>query len=67
MAAAILQKELGITSIPHFTCRDRSLLGTQADLLGANALGIRCLLPTTGDGPQTNKLIEFARGLLREQ
>ncbi|WP_066637872.1 methylenetetrahydrofolate reductase [Desulfolucanica intricata] len=52
MAAAILQKELGIPTIPHFTCRDRSLLGTQADLLGAHALGIRYLLPTTGDGPQ---------------
>ncbi|MFZ3101581.1 MAG: methylenetetrahydrofolate reductase [Desulfitobacteriaceae bacterium] len=52
MAAAIIQKELGIDTIPHFTCRDRSLLGTQADLLGASALGIKCILPTTGDGPQ---------------
>lgn len=52
MAAAILQKELGITAIPHFTCRDRSLLGTQADLLGAHALGVRHFLVTTGDGPQ---------------
>lgn len=52
MAASIIQKELGIETIPHFTCRDRSLLGTQADLLGAYALGIRGILPTTGDGPQ---------------
>lgn len=52
MAGAVLQRVLGVTAIPHFTCRDRSLLGTQADLLGAHALGIRCLLPTTGDGPQ---------------
>ena len=52
MAAAILQRELKIATIPHFTCRDRSLLGTQADLLGAHALGIRAVLPTTGDGPQ---------------
>lgn len=51
MAGAIIQRELGITAIPHFTCRDRSLLGTQADLLGAHALGIRHLLVTTGDGP----------------
>ena len=48
----IVQTELGIETIPHFTCRDRSLLGTQADLLGAHALGIRFILPTTGDGPQ---------------
>lgn len=75
MAAAILQKELGITAIPHFTCRDRSLLGTQADLLGASAMGIRYFLVTTGDGPQhgpyqssavydynTLKLIEIIKG-----
>lgn len=49
--AHIVQSELGIDTIPHFTCRDRSLLGTQADLLGADALGIRFLLPTTGDPP----------------
>lgn len=49
--AHIVQNELGIDTIPHFTCRDRSLLGTQADLLGAHALGIRFLLPTTGDPP----------------
>lgn len=52
MAASILKRELGIEAIPHFTCRDRSLLGTQADLLGAHALGIRGILATTGDVPQ---------------
>lgn len=48
----LLQKELSIDAIPHFTCRDRSLLGTQADLLGAHALGIRNILVTTGDPPK---------------
>jgi methylenetetrahydrofolate reductase (NADPH) len=52
MAAAIIKQVAGVETIPHFTCRDRSLLGTQADLLGAHALGIRYMLPTTGDGPQ---------------
>ncbi len=52
MAAAVINRVTGMETIPHFTCRDRSLLGTQADLLGAHALGIRYLLPTTGDGPQ---------------
>ncbi|ODA41355.1 methylenetetrahydrofolate reductase [Desulfosporosinus sp. BG] len=51
MAASILKQQLGIETIPHFTCRDRSLLGTQADLLGAHALGIRSILATTGDAP----------------
>jgi methylenetetrahydrofolate reductase (NADPH) len=49
---SIIQRELSIDAIPHFTCRDRSLLGTQADLLGAHALGIRYLLVTTGDPPK---------------
>lgn len=48
----LIQKELSIEAIPHFTCRDRSLLGTQADLLGAHALGIRHMLLTTGDPPK---------------
>lgn len=52
MAAAVINRATGMETIPHFTCRDRSLLGTQADLLGAHALGIRYILPTTGDGPQ---------------
>jgi homocysteine S-methyltransferase len=48
----LIQNQLKIDTIPHFTCRDRSLLGTQADLLGAHALGIRYLLVTTGDPPK---------------
>ncbi len=50
--ASLIEKELNVTSIPHFTCRDRSLLGTQADLLGAHAMGIRHILVTTGDPPK---------------
>ncbi len=50
--ASLIQNKLGIEAVPHFTCRDRSLLGTQADLLGAHALGIRNILVTTGDPPK---------------
>ena len=50
--ASLIQKVLKTEAIPHFTCRDRSLLGTQADLLGAHALGIRYILATTGDPPK---------------
>jgi homocysteine S-methyltransferase len=50
--ASIIQRDLNLEAIPHFTCRDRSLLGTQADLLGAHALGIRHILLTTGDPPK---------------
>ncbi|MFQ5875942.1 MAG: methylenetetrahydrofolate reductase [Dehalococcoidia bacterium] len=38
--------------VPHLTCRDRSILGLQADLLGAHGLGIRYVLATTGDPPK---------------
>jgi 5,10-methylenetetrahydrofolate reductase len=50
--ATLIQNNLNVEAIPHFTCRDRSLLGTQADLLGAHALGIRNILVTTGDPPK---------------
>ncbi len=50
--AGLIQNRLGIDAVPHFTCRDRSLLGTQADLLGAHATGIRHILVTTGDPPK---------------
>ncbi|SDP76652.1 methylenetetrahydrofolate reductase [Desulforhopalus singaporensis] len=50
--AGLIQNKLDIEGIPHFTCRDRSLLGTQADLLGAHGLGIRNILVTTGDPPK---------------
>lgn len=49
---ALVQNRLGTEAVPHLTCRDRSLLGTQADLLGAHALGIRHILVTTGDPPK---------------
>lgn len=50
--ASLIQSQVKVETIPHFTCRDRSLLGSQADLLGAHALGIRHLLVTTGDPPK---------------
>lgn len=49
--AHIIQEKLEICCIPHLTRRDRSILGLQADLLGANALGLRYILATTGDPP----------------
>jgi homocysteine S-methyltransferase len=50
--ASLIQNRFDIETIPHFTCRDRSLLGTQADLLGAHGLGVRNILVTTGDPPK---------------
>ncbi|MBE3556591.1 MAG: bifunctional homocysteine S-methyltransferase/methylenetetrahydrofolate reductase [Firmicutes bacterium] len=50
-AATLLQQEVGIETILHFTTRDRNLMGLQADLIGADALGLRNLLALSGDPP----------------
>lgn len=49
--AALIEREIGIDTVLHFTCRDRNLMGIQSDLIGAHALGIRNVLAITGDPP----------------
>ncbi len=51
-AARIVQDEAGIEVVAHLSCRDRNLIGLQADLLGAAALGVRNILAVTGDPAQ---------------
>jgi homocysteine S-methyltransferase len=51
VAQRILQ-EANIEPILHFCCRDRNLIGMQADLLGCASFGIRNLLFVTGDPPK---------------
>jgi homocysteine S-methyltransferase len=46
-----IQQQVNIETILHFTTRDRSLMGLQADLIGAHALGVRNILALTGDPP----------------
>jgi homocysteine S-methyltransferase len=48
----IVQREIGIEAILHYTCRDRNVLGIQSDLLGASAVGIHNLICITGDPPK---------------
>ena len=50
--ATMIQTQVGIETILHFTCRDRNLMGIQSDLMGAHALGIRNILALTGDPPR---------------
>ncbi len=52
IAAARVLAEAGIEPILHFCCRDRNLIGMQADLLGCAACGVRNLLFVTGDPPK---------------
>ena len=47
----LIQTQVGIESILHFTTRDRNLMGLQSDLLGAHALGVRNIIALTGDPP----------------
>ncbi|WP_443081626.1 methylenetetrahydrofolate reductase [Synechocystis sp. CACIAM 05] len=49
IAACVLLQQRGIESICQMTCRDRNLIGLQADLMGAYALGLRNVLALTGD------------------
>lgn len=47
-AAAILQQQ-GLEPVCQMACRDRNRIALQADLMGANALGIHNILALTGD------------------
>ncbi len=51
-AARIVQDETGMEVVAHISCRDRNIIGLQADLLGAAALGVKNILAITGDPTQ---------------
>ncbi|MBR7104237.1 MAG: bifunctional homocysteine S-methyltransferase/methylenetetrahydrofolate reductase [Lentisphaeria bacterium] len=52
IAALAIEREVGIETIPHCCCRDKSLIGLQAELLGYAGAGINNLLFITGDPPK---------------
>jgi methionine synthase / methylenetetrahydrofolate reductase(NADPH) len=47
----LIQHEVGVETILHFTTRDRNLMGLQSDLIGAHAVGVRNIIALTGDPP----------------
>ncbi|NEQ70885.1 MAG: methylenetetrahydrofolate reductase [Symploca sp. SIO2D2] len=49
LAASVILLQYGIEPICQVACRDRNRIGLQADLLGAQALGIHNILALTGD------------------
>lgn len=51
LAAARLLAERGLETIVTLSCRDRNRLALAADLLGAQALGLKNILAVTGDHP----------------
>jgi homocysteine S-methyltransferase len=50
--AALVQQQVGLGAIAHFTCRDRNVMAIQSELIGAHALGIRNILALRGDPPR---------------
>lgn len=54
----LIQQQVGIETILHLTTRDRSLMGLQADLIGAHALGVRNIIALTGDPPSIGDTAE---------
>jgi len=49
--AYLVHSTVDIDIVLHYTTRDRNLMGLQADLIGANAIGIHNILALTGDPP----------------
>ncbi len=52
IAAEHILHQAEIEPILHFCCRDRNLIGMQADLLACAACGVRNILFVTGDPPK---------------
>jgi homocysteine S-methyltransferase len=50
--AILIEREIGMETVLHYTCRDRNIIGMQSDLLGIQAAGLRNLLIITGDPPK---------------
>jgi homocysteine S-methyltransferase len=55
--AILVRDATGLDINMHFTCRDRNLMGIQADLLGAHAMDIRNILAMTGDPPRSGDYV----------
>jgi homocysteine S-methyltransferase len=48
----LIERNIDIEPILHYTCRDRNLLGMMSDMIGLSAVGIKNLLIITGDPPK---------------
>jgi homocysteine S-methyltransferase len=49
--SVLLQQELGVEIVMHYTTRDRNALAVHSDMIGAHVLGIRSILSLRGDPP----------------
>lgn len=60
--AHLIRRETGVQTVMHLTCRDRNVLGLQAQIMGAYLLGIEAILAITGD-PATSSDQPGANGV----
>jgi methionine synthase / methylenetetrahydrofolate reductase(NADPH) len=51
-ASGVIERVVGLETIPHVTPRDSTIMGLESQLLGAHAVGIRNVLAVTGDPPR---------------
>ncbi len=49
--AVLLQREIGVEMVMHYTTRDRNAMAVHSDMVGAHVLGIRNILCLRGDPP----------------
>lgn len=54
----LIQADTGMETVLHLTTRDHNLMGIQAHLSGAHALGVRNILALTGDPPSMGNVIQ---------
>jgi homocysteine S-methyltransferase len=50
-AASVVERDVGLETVVHYTCRGRNMLSMLSELLGAAALGLRNVLVVSGDPP----------------
>lgn len=49
MIASKIQREIGIETIPHLSCRDKNLIAIKGILIAGNIEGVKNILAITGD------------------
>lgn len=54
----LMQRDAGIETLLHMSCRDRNVLGTQSEIMGAWALGLRNIIAITGDPVQVGGYLQ---------
>lgn len=70
VAGPVLHARAGLGTLQYITCRNRTVASLQAELLGANAMGVHNILCITGDPPGALEidsigLVRMAQGLNR--